>query len=130
MSYVNRDVNTVKYAINTEYAYNMNDFEGNLVVPIIEMCIFQACRDTPYFSLLDRNYGTVPYYAVQYGASIVCLKRRCLTVQYGATVQHNVDRNLAVWLQFRPKTFLVYLQQLLMNKTQISNQESSTASDF
>jgi len=108
----------------------MNDFEGNLVVPIIEMCIFQACRDTPYFSLLDRNYGTVPYYAVQYGASIVCLKRRCPTVQYGGTVQHNVDRNLAVWLQFRPKTFLVYLQQLLMNKTQISNQESSTASDF
>ena len=60
------------------------------------------------------------------------MKRRCPTVQYGATVQHDVDRNLAVWLQFRPKTFLVFLQQLVMNKTQKNNiiQESSTASDF
>ena len=72
----------------------------------------------------------VPLYAIQFGASTVCLKIRCLTVQYGATVQHDFDRNLAVWLQFWPKTFLVFLQQLVMNKTQIINQELSTASDF
>jgi len=37
------------------------------------------------------------------------------------------------WLfgsNFRPITFLFFVQQLLMNKTQIIEQESSTASDF
>jgi len=36
--------NTEKKAINTEYAYNTNDFEGNLEVPIFEMCIFAFRR--------------------------------------------------------------------------------------
>jgi len=38
--------------------------------------------------------------------------------------------NLAVWLQFRPKTLVFFLQQLFKYKTAIVNQESSTASDF
>jgi hypothetical protein len=38
--------------------------------------------------------------------------------------------NLAVWLQFRPKTSVFFLQQLFKYKTLIVYQESSTASDF
>ena len=38
--------------------------------------------------------------------------------------------NLAVRLQFRPKTLVFFLQQLFKYKTLIVNQESSTASDF
>ena len=38
--------------------------------------------------------------------------------------------NLTVWLQFRPKTLVSFLQQLFKYKTLIVNQESSTASDF
>jgi len=45
-------------------------------------------------------------------------------------VQYDFDRNLAVWLQFRPIVFLFFVQQFLMNKTQNIEQESSTASDF
>jgi hypothetical protein len=72
----------------------------------------QACRDMPYFGFLDRNYGTVLLYAVQYGASPVSLKLRCLTIQYGATILVQSDRNLAAWPQFRPKTLLFFLQHL------------------
>jgi hypothetical protein len=46
------------------------------------------------------------------------------------TIQYDFDRNLAVWLQFRPKTIVFFLQQLFINKIHIIEQESSTASDF
>jgi len=49
---------------------------------------------------VDQNYGVTPYKAVP-------------TVKYG------FDRNLAVWLQFQPKTNVFFLQQLIMNKTQL-----------
>ena len=69
---------------------------------------------TPYSSVeitVGQNHGVRPY-------------------KDGATVQYDFYRNLAVWLQFRPKIIFFFLQQVSMNKTQITNQESSTASDF
>ena len=69
---------------------------------------------TPYSTVeitVGQNHGVRPY-------------------KDGATVQYDFYRNLAVWLQFRPKIIFFFLQQVSMNKTQITNQESSTASDF
>jgi hypothetical protein len=45
-------------------------------------------------------YGTDRNYPVQYGPNYGRPKIRCQTVQDGATVQYDFDRNLAVWLQF------------------------------
>jgi len=57
------------------------------------------------------KYGVRPY-------STVPLYRTILTVSW------------PFGSNFGPKQFFVFLQQLVMNKTQIINQESSTASDF
>ena len=62
---------------------------------------------TPYSTVqitVGKNYGVRLYKTVP-------------------TVKYNFDRNLAFASNFSPK-------QLLMNKTQINNQESSTASNF
>ena len=47
---------------------------------------------TPYSTVqitVSQNYGVRPY-------------------KDGATVPYDFDHNLAVWLQFRPKTIIVY----------------------
>jgi len=49
---------------------------------------------------------------------------------YGATMQFEFDRNLAVRLQIWPKICRFFLQRLFINKTQFVIQESITASDF
>jgi len=70
---------------------------------------------------------TVPYrntaYRTEYWTKTVELTSTALnrSVQFW--------RNLAVWLQFRPKT-IVFLQQLFMYKTLIVNQELRAASNL
>ena len=87
--------------------------------------------------LLHRTRAILTVWTVR----IVFVPYRTVLVRYawkvrskpykdGATVQYDFYRNLAVWLQFRPKIIFFFLQQVSMNKTQITNQESSTASDF
>ena len=74
----------------------------------------QCCATTPSFGFFDRLDCPYRICTVQDGASTVCLKVRSEPYKDGATVRYDSDRNLAVWLQFRPITFIFFMQQLFM----------------
>jgi len=64
---------------------------------------------------------TVPTVITQYSAVQITVGQNYGVRPYKTepTVQYDFNRNLAVGLQYQPKTIVFFLQQLFMNNTQV-----------